>query len=142
MLLRPSSDQRPRCTEPTSPTCRSLWELADLVVSSRLLHVEAAAATAQARRLGRLTPSQHAAGRTALDRLCKEIDMVEIDATLGARAAALAFELALPGYDSVHCAAAGRVAGPEFVVASGDRRQLSALSAMGLETVDVNRAWS
>jgi uncharacterized protein with PIN domain len=45
--------------EPTSEACRRFWDDADVVVSSRLLYVETAAALAQARRMGRLTGNKH-----------------------------------------------------------------------------------
>jgi hypothetical protein len=65
------------------------------------------------------------------------MDVVEIDADLVSRAATLAFEQSLRGYDAVHCASAERLADPELLVAAGDKRLLEALSALGLDTVDV-----
>ena len=38
--------------EPTSEACRRFWDDADVIVSSRLLYVETAAALAQAGRMG------------------------------------------------------------------------------------------
>jgi predicted nucleic acid-binding protein len=123
--------------EAGSAACREIWQLADRVVSSRLLYVEAAAALAQALSMGRLTGSQHAAVMSALDNLWAALDVVEIDADLISRAAELAFEQGLRGYDAVHCASAERLADPDLVVAAGDRRLLAGMYAIGLATVDV-----
>lgn len=123
--------------QPGTAACREVWELADEVVSSRLLYVETAAALAQAHRLGRLTARRHTVALASLDRLWEAMEVVEIDADLAHRAATLAFEQGLRGYDAVHCASAERMADPELVVAAGDRRLLAALSAVGLDTIDV-----
>ena len=123
--------------EPGTAACREVWKLADKVVSCRLLHVETAAALAQAHRLGRLTTRRHTVGLAWLDELWTAMDVVEIDAELVSRAATLAFEQGLRGYDAVHCASAERLADPELVVAAGDKRLLAALSAVGLDTIDV-----
>ena len=47
--------------EGSSPAGRRLWDEADVVVSSRPLYMEAAAALAQARRLDRMTARAHRA---------------------------------------------------------------------------------
>ncbi|HEX3813356.1 MAG TPA: PIN domain-containing protein [Mycobacteriales bacterium] len=41
--------------EPGSASCRRIWNDRDVVISSRLLYVETAAALARARRMKRLT---------------------------------------------------------------------------------------
>lgn len=122
--------------EPGTAACHELWELADDVVSGRLLYVETAAALAKAHRLRRLTTRQHTFALASLDELWAAMDVVEIDADLVSRAATVAFEQGLRGYDAVHCASAERVADPELVVAAGDKRLLAAMSAIGLQTVD------
>ena len=123
--------------EAGTAACQEIWQLADRVVSSRLLFVEAAAALAQALRMERLTAAQHAAALSSLDGLWVALDVVEIDADLVSRAAQLAFQQGLRGYDAVHCASAERLADPDLVVAAGDRRLLAGLHAIGLATVDV-----
>lgn len=75
-----------------------------------------------------------------LDRQWAAMDVVEVDAHLVGRAATLAFEHELRGYDAVHCASAERLSDPELVVAAGDRRLLSALPAIGVDTVDTTTA--
>lgn len=65
--------------EAGTATYQEIWQLADRVVSSRLLFVEAAAALAQALRMERLTAAQHAAALSSLDGLWVALDVVEID---------------------------------------------------------------
>jgi hypothetical protein len=119
--------------------CRRFWDDADVIVTSRLLYVEAAAALAQARRMGRLTAQQHREAGAILDALWAQIDVVEIDEPLVQRAATLASDLGLRGYDAVHCAAAEQLNDDNVVAASGDRQLLDAWSALGVDTFDTNQ---
>lgn len=125
-------------TEPRSAFCRELWEASDAVVTSRLLHVEAAAALAQALRLARIRRQDHRAALRLLGQLWAEFDVVETDAQVVDRAAELAFSAALRGYDAVHCASAEQVADDDLVVASGDRALLAASARLGIATADTN----
>ena len=81
-----------------------------------------------------MTPSKHAASLDELDRLWREVDVIDVDDALSRRAAALAARFALRGYDAVHCAAAEQLADPDLVVASGDRKLLAAWSGLGIAT--------
>ena len=126
-------------SEPSSDLCRRFWDDSDVVVTSRLLYVEAAAALAQARRMGRLTADEHREAGAILDDLWAQVDVVEIDEPLVQRAATLACDLGLRGYDAVHCAAAEQLNDDNVVAASGDRRLLDAWSALGVDTFDTNQ---
>jgi uncharacterized protein len=126
--------------EPSSVMCRRLWDDAEVIVSCRLLYVEVAAALAQALRMGRLTTGQHGDAMTILDTLWGQIDVLEVDEALVYRAATLADELGLRGYDAVHCAAAEQLDDDDVVAASGDRRLLDAWTAVGVDTFDTNQA--
>jgi hypothetical protein len=126
-------------TESSSESCRRFWDDADVVVSSMLTYVEAAAALAQALRLERLTEKQHGDALRVLDELWPQIDVVEIDEPLVSRVAGLAHELGLRGYDAVHCAAAEQLNEDQLVAAAGDRRLLEAWSVLGIDTFDTNR---
>lgn len=126
-------------TEPSSGACRRFWDDADIIASSRLMYVEAAAALAQARRMGRMTTQQHRRALTILDGLWEQTDVVEVDDMLLSRAAALANQLDLRGYDAVHCAAAEQLNDDEVVAASGDQRLLDAWTALGVATFDTNQ---
>jgi predicted nucleic acid-binding protein len=102
--------------------------------------VEAAAALAQALRLGRLRRHDHRTALRLLDQLWAEFDVVEIDSSVVDRAAELAFSAALRGYDAVHCAAAEQVADDDLVLASGDRALLAAGARRGIATADTTPA--
>ncbi|WP_024877704.1 type II toxin-antitoxin system VapC family toxin [Saccharomonospora piscinae] len=124
--------------EPSSASCRRLWNDADSVVTTRLLYVEAAAALAQAWRQDRLTAAQHHAARQLLDELWGAFDVVEVGAAVAGRAAELAVQHELRGYDAVHCASSDMIRSSELVVACGDTRLLKACAALGLATADTN----
>lgn len=124
--------------EQSTDSCRLVWESADDLVTSQLTYVEAAAALAHARRLGRLDRTGHRQGVAALDGLWSSMTTVPVTEDLIAEAAQLAADHALRGYDAVHCAAAVRVADGDHLVVSGDRRLLDAWADLGFATVDVN----
>ncbi|MBV8180196.1 MAG: type II toxin-antitoxin system VapC family toxin [Mycobacterium sp.] len=125
--------------EPTSEACRRFWDDADVIVSSRLLYVETAAALAQARRMGRLTKGKHLRSRRRLDQMWSEMDVVEVDEQVVTRAADLAHRLSLRGYDAVHCASAAQLDDHDVVAASGDQRLLDAWLELGMATYDTNQ---
>jgi predicted nucleic acid-binding protein len=122
--------------EAGSPACRQLWEAADVVVTCRLTFVEAAAALAKAERLGRLVSTTQRAALTGLERLWRQLNVLEVDMELVRVAADRAHRFALRGYDAMHCAAAETVAGARTVAASRDQALLSAWRRSGLETFD------
>lgn len=126
--------------EPTSQTCGALWDLADRLVTTRLTHVEAAAALATAQRLGRITGREQDAGLERLNELWPEFNVVELDEQLMTTAAQAAMTHGLRGYDSVHFAAAATVNDKYLVAASGDVRLLDAWSAASIAVVDTNAA--
>lgn len=124
-------------SESGSAVAARLWEEADRVVASRLMYVEAAAALAMAQRMGRIKGSTHLSARRAVDRLHQSVDCVEVTPALIYRAAGLAEQLQLRGYDAVHCASAEAVADDDLVVSSGDRDVLRACHRLGLSTAPV-----
>lgn len=126
--------------EPSSAMCRRFWDDAEVIVSSRLLYVEVAAALAQALRMGRLTTEQHRDAMAIFDTLWGQIDVVDVDEQLVSRAAVLAYEPGMRGYDAVHCAAAEQLNDDNVVAASGDRRLLDAWTGLGVDTFDTNQA--
>ncbi|AHI02111.1 hypothetical protein GCM10010174_33660 [Kutzneria viridogrisea] len=125
--------------EPGTPTATILWEVADRVLSSELSYVEAAAALAQARRLGRLDAQAHAGALASLDLLHNALELVEVSEMVVRRAGVLAHELALRSYDAVHCASAEQLDVPDLVVASGDQLLLKACAELGMATADTSQ---
>ncbi|MFC7624582.1 type II toxin-antitoxin system VapC family toxin [Microlunatus sp. GCM10028923] len=124
--------------EPTSGICRRFWDDADDVVSCQLMYVEAAAALAQAQRMGRLTEAQLDASLRLVDEFWREMDVIEVDQALMERAAILARRSGLRGYDAVHCAAAERINDSDLVAATGDAKLLDAWHTLGVATLDTN----
>ncbi|MBO0853379.1 MAG: type II toxin-antitoxin system VapC family toxin [Nocardia sp.] len=124
--------------EPGSQAAGKFWNLADAVVSSRVMYIESAAALAQACRLGRITDDQHAAGKHHLEALWQQLDVVDLDDSFVRYAGELAADHALRGYDAAHCAAAALVNDSDVVAASGDKRLLAAWKTIGVATFDVN----
>ncbi|MGY1746735.1 type II toxin-antitoxin system VapC family toxin [Blastococcus sp. SYSU D00695] len=124
--------------EPSSATCRAVWDAAADVVCSRLGYVEAAAALAQATRLGRMTGDQEDQALERLDLIWDQVTVLPVDEPLVRRAASLARTHSLRGYDAVHCAAALLAADAELVAAAGDRDLLAAWQTEGLALVDTN----
>jgi predicted nucleic acid-binding protein len=125
--------------EPTSPACRRFWDDADAVVTNRLLYVEAAAALAQAHRMGRLVETHLDNAMKLLDRLWDELDVIEVDEPLVLTAAGAARTLGLRGYDAVHCVSAHQISDTDLVAAAGDRRLLEAWHQLGIATYDVHQ---
>jgi uncharacterized protein len=126
--------------ESSSTACRRFWDDADVVVSCRLLYVETAAALAQASRMGRLSTSGHDAALEMLEGLWPQVEVVEADEALVVRAAVLAHQQGLRGYDAVHCAAVEQINDDDVVAAAGDRPLLSAWAEIGVATYDTNGA--
>ena len=124
-------------SESGSVVAARLWEAADRVVASRLMYVEAAAALAMAQRMRRIKVSTRLAARRAVDRLHQSVDCVEVTPALVYRAAEVAEQLHLRGYDAVHCASAEAIADDDVVVASGDLDVLRACHHLGLSTAQV-----
>jgi predicted nucleic acid-binding protein len=124
--------------EPSSLICARLWDESDEVVSVRITYVEAAAALAQARRLGRLTRAAHRRASGVLDGVWTQLLPLDVDERLVRRAGQLADPHQLRGYDATHCAGAEAVGVADLVAASGDRQLLAAWRALGLNTLDIN----
>ncbi|MEX5718604.1 type II toxin-antitoxin system VapC family toxin [Geodermatophilus maliterrae] len=124
--------------EPGASACRRVWATADAVVASRVLYVEVAAALARAERLGRLTAPAHQAARAGLDVIWAQVDVVEVTDTLVRRAAQLARDQSLRGFDALHYAAALSLAGPTTVALAGDAALLRAWRATGLDVIDTS----
>ncbi|MPQ96459.1 PIN domain-containing protein [Modestobacter sp. I12A-02628] len=124
--------------EPASAGCRRIWDAAETVVCSELGFVEAAAALAQAHRLGRLSTAERTSTLRGLDERWDQMVALPVDMPLVRAAAGLAVEHGLRGYDAVHCAMALSHADAGIVAVSGDRALLDAWETNGLTVVDTN----
>jgi predicted nucleic acid-binding protein len=83
-----------------------VWDAADTLASVSLIIVEARAALAAATRGARLTMQQHKQAKDELSALTGDLYLAGITDDLIARAANLAEDEGLRGYDAVHLAAA------------------------------------
>ena len=125
--------------EPSTDTCRRIWTDADRRVSSRLTHVEVAAALAMAERQARIATEEHDQALTNLAEIWPDVDLVDLTPELVVSASSLARSQALRGYDAVHCASAIELKDAEMVAASGDARLLAAWRELGVGVIDTNR---
>jgi hypothetical protein len=124
--------------EPSSDVCEFFWNSADDVASSQLAYVECASALAAARRAARIDTSQLRRSLGRLDEYWSELGVIDVDPAIVARAAVLARRLALRAFDAVHAASAESIGDHDLVAAAGDRRLLSAWSALGIVTFNPN----
>jgi predicted nucleic acid-binding protein len=125
--------------EPASPICAEIWESFDVLVSTRLVEIEAACALQQAHRLNRITRSALTTALTGLDAVMSDLDLIEITAELVVEARRCADAVPLRGYDALHCASGLAVArDPGSALVSGDRQLLAAWWHFGAEIVDVH----
>jgi uncharacterized protein len=124
--------------EPSTTACRQVWDAADDVAVSQLGYFEAAAVLAQARSLHRLSARSQRAALTGLGELLSQVYVVDVDQPLVERAAELADEFALRGYDAVQCASAEAIQDDQLIAASSDRLLLAAWHQLGIATYNAN----
>jgi predicted nucleic acid-binding protein len=120
--------------EPGSPTAVRAWRVADSVTCSRLLHVEARAALAMARRQGRLSAAQHAQAKGALNAYWQDLYVLEVTEPVVEDVGDLAEGVALRGYDAVHLASALR-SGVDVLI-TADIEMVQAARNRGLKVID------
>jgi len=125
--------------EPTTHTCRRIWDDADRRVSSRLTCVEVAAALAMAERQRRMSAEQHGEAWSSFAEIWPAADTVELTPELSEDAAGLTRTLAVRGYDAVHCASAASLDDTDLVAAAGDARLLAAWRSLGIAVLDTNQ---
>ena len=123
--------------EAASQSAARLWDVADRVVSSRLIYPEGRAALAMASRMGRIGESELRSAVDDLEALFEQLDLVEVTERVSRRAGGLAEEFGLRGYDAVHLASAQQVADSELVLAASDRNLVAAARALGLATANL-----
>jgi hypothetical protein len=126
--------------EPSSDACRRIWDEARLLLSTRLLYVEAAAVLTQAVKVGRLERKTFGRRLERLRELRQDVQWIELDSDLTESAAMFATNFGLRGHDATHCAAGAAIGTEGTVLASGDRRMLEIWSDLGFSTFDPNRS--
>lgn len=120
--------------EPGSDQAAQLWDRTDRVAAARIIVVEAHAALAAAARGGRLGAETHETAKADLAQVLGGLAMVEVTKHLVLRAAALAEQEALRGYDAVHLASALWLGAA--VMASTDAELCRASQRVGLHVAN------
>ena len=103
----------------------------DMSFTSRIVHPEARAGLAAARRAGRLTARDHATAKRTLDLALSSLRIVELHPALANAAGDVAERFALRALDAVHLASALAL-GRDTVVVTWDRALSAAATAAGL----------
>lgn len=124
--------------EDNEDQCRSIWDDATQIVTSRITYVEAQAAVAAAERADRIDSAQSKFARMRLDEMWRDAFVVEIDVDLMYAAAACARAYGLRGFEAIHCASAMTAGGIDALAVSGDRRLLDAWLRGGLAVADTS----
>lgn len=118
--------------------CRSIWDDATQVVTSRITFVEAHAAVAAAERSGRVDSPRAKAARTRLGEMWADAFIIEVGAELTYAAAACAKEFGLRGFDAIHCASAMTIGAVDVLAVSGDQALLGGWLRSGLAVADTS----
>jgi uncharacterized protein len=121
--------------EPGADLVVQVWDSAAAVVSSEVVHPEARAALASARRSGRLDGEQLRATTCKLERLVADIKLIRMDGGMTDVAGGLTERHALPGFGAIHLAAVLSIDAPRVVVATWDRRLSAASRDCGMPVV-------
>ncbi len=121
--------------EDGSDAVATLWDGADAVVTSRVAHPEVRAALAAAHRDQRLDDTGHNAAKQSWDAFHSALRMVEVTEALEDRAGGLAEAHALSGFDAIHLASALTLVDAPVILATWDRRLLTAARTLGLATL-------
>ncbi|ERG63319.1 hypothetical protein L332_02490 [Agrococcus pavilionensis RW1] len=125
--------------EPTSARCELAWRSAARVHVAAVTIAETAAALAQAMRMGRIDARGLDDALRGAERLWARCSISPLSAELARRAAVLAVEHGLRGFDAVHCATGLVMRDVGGVGVAGDRALLDAWRAAGMPVIDITR---
>jgi predicted nucleic acid-binding protein len=118
--------------EPGRDVAVDAWNDADRNIASRLAIPEVSAALAAAWRSGRMDERSDREVRRRWAQHLGSVELVELSAAVGDRAASLAVEHALSGADAVHLASALLLSNVDPVLITWDRRLAAAAALVGL----------
>ncbi len=121
--------------EPGSGDVAALWDGADAVVASRVVHPEVCAALASATRAGRITEDDHDRALQHWDAYRAGLRLVELNPDVERRAGMLAPRHGLGALDAIHLASALVLGADVTVMATWDRRLHAGASEVGLGTL-------
>ncbi|MHB8263378.1 MAG: type II toxin-antitoxin system VapC family toxin [Acidimicrobiales bacterium] len=109
-----------------------IWNEAYRVASVRLVYAEGRAALAMAHRIGQLNRPALQMATRGLERLYRQMDIVEISDAVVRQAGDLAEVHSLRGYDAVHIAAVATLGDEEVALVAGDEALCRAATALGI----------
>ena len=118
--------------EDGSAAVARLAETAEEIVSASMVYVEARSALARAVRDKRLWGARRRRARTELDRVWRELNAIEVDRRLIARAGDVAEQARLRAGDAIQLASALALDEPEVVFATWDVELARAALGAGL----------
>lgn len=118
--------------ERTTEPLKELWASADKLTSTRLLFVESASSLERARRAKRVSDADSLNAFEQLEQMWDEMVVIELGEPLMLRAALLASQFGLRGFDAVHCAAALGMDDDNVIAVSSDSRMNAAWSKLGM----------
>ena len=118
--------------EDGSALAATLWNGADIAVSSRLAYPEVRAALAAARRAGRLTPATFDRAEAVWETFWGATRPVELSERVTVHAGRLAGRHALGGADAVHLASALAIGRAHLLFAAWDQRLRDGAAAANL----------
>lgn len=118
--------------ETGTPLAVGLWKHADALVTSRIADAEVRSVLSAAERIGRIDAAPAAQARDRWKELWPSLAIVEVNASIADRAAALADRRPLRAGDALHLASALLLAQARPVFAAWDRRLADAGRAEGL----------
>lgn len=121
--------------EEGSDAVTRLWDGAAVVLSSRVAHPEVSAALAAAYRSERLALRAYGRANQDWRQFRAALRIVELSPRVEAYAADLTYVHALSGFDAIHLASALGLEDAPVVLATWDRRLLTAAQAEGLVTL-------
>lgn len=121
--------------EAGSDDAAALWDGADIVLTSRIAEPEVRAALAAALRAGRLDGDSHQEAKREWTRYRDALRFVELTPALASAAGDLAERHTLGGLDAIHLASAALFTDTPLIVATWDKRLLTAARSLTIATL-------
>ena len=121
--------------EDGSDIAKQVWDTADQVLASTLIYPETRAALAAAHRAERIDKQALRESVSRLERIYDDLELIQVDVTIGGLAGGLAEQHALHGGDAVHLASALSIDAPRVVITTWNRRLAVASAENGMAVV-------
>jgi predicted nucleic acid-binding protein len=123
--------------EPEADMARIAWDDAERIATSLITWTEARATVAAAVRNGTLAADEVTPVRSALERMWRQCDVVDVTKAIAAVAGDLAETWRLRSLDAIHLASVLEVADDQTVLQTWDRRLAVAARSMGVRVAGI-----